>query len=147
VFVLKESIDLSFQQITALPVFQIMKFHNLKMTDPEWDAFLQSIIGVDPASIKRLAEDQSMFFGTRKYFGGLPATWFRTVAGGMLQELISKCENDKKLVARRAGMSATNLYAILYGKHDPKLGTLLRLVHANGYEFKFELVKQSDDAS
>jgi hypothetical protein len=122
-----------------------MKLHNFNMNEPDWEAFITSIAGVDSKSRKKFVADQSVFIGTREYFGGVPADWFRTFAGGMLQELISKCENNKQLVARRAGMSATNLYSILDGKHDPKLGTLIRIIHANGFELKFDLVKRTSN--
>jgi hypothetical protein len=118
-----------------------MKFHNLIMIDPEWAAFVNSIAGVDSGKRHRFVESQSGYFPSREYFGGLPSSWFRTLAGGILQELINNCGNDKSLVARRAGMSPTNLYAILNGKNDPKLGTLLRLAYSNGFELCFELKK------
>lgn len=113
------------------------------MNDPEWEAFINSISGLNLRGRRKFVDNQAEYFHEREYFGGLPSSWFRTLAGGILQDLIAKCGNDKSLVAKRAGMSPTNLYAILNGKNDPKLGTLLRLVYANGFELHFELLKSS----
>lgn len=111
------------------------------MNEPEWDAFLASVLGIDLSKQKQFVPEQQLFFGPRHDFGGYPAKFFRTMAGGMLQELIAKCGNDKELVAVNAGMSVKNLYPILNGKNDPKLGTLLKLIHANGFYLSWKIAK------
>lgn len=110
------------------------------MTDPEWDAFLCSLLGLEIAPKRARVANQHQFFGAREDFGGYPAKFFQTMAGGILQELLAKCANDKELVAARAGMSVKNLYPILNGRNDPKLGTLLKIIHANGHQLSWRLV-------
>ena len=110
-----------------------MKLHNSRVHDPEWAAFLSAITGIDAQRRPRLVPRQNEYFRHVHAFGGVPSDFFRTLSGGILQEIIAKCGNDKRLVAKRAGMSVTNLYSILNGNTDPKLGTLLKIAHGVGF--------------
>ena len=118
-----------------------MKLHNSLVNDPEWAAFLNSITGIDSQGRPRLVPRQSEYFRNVQVFGGVPSEFFRTLAGGVLQEIIARSGNDKKLVAKRAGMSVTNLYSILNGNTDPKLGTLLKIAHAVGLTLQVRVRK------
>lgn len=109
-----------------------MKLHNSRVNDPEWAALLNSITGIDGQRRPRFVPLQNEHFRNVKVFGGVPSDFFRTLAGGILQEIIARRGNDKKLVAKRAGMAVTNLYSILNGNTDPKLGTLLKIAHGVG---------------
>ena len=88
-------------------------------------------------------KSQYEYFRHYRQFGGYPADWFRTLAGGILQELIHLCGNEKLLVAERAGMRVSNLNSIINGNNDAKLGTLLKVIDANGFEFRFQLVPKT----
>ena len=111
------------------------------MTDPEWDSFIRSMLEIDSKSRSRFLPNQQKYFANTRYFGGLEASNFRTLAGGILQEIIARCGNDKKIVASRAGMSVTNLYSILNGNRDPKLGTLLKIAYSSGFALKIGVIK------
>ena len=118
-----------------------MKLHNSRVNDPEWAAFLNSITGIDSQGTRRLVPRQNEYFRNVQVFGGLPSEFFRTLAGGVLQEIIARSGNDKKLVAKKAEMSVTNLYSILNGNTDPKLGTLLKIAHALGFTLQVRVRK------
>jgi hypothetical protein len=119
-----------------------MKLHNLRMEDPEWAAFVNSIVVASGKKRRSKPASQSKYFDYQKSFGGYPAHYFCTLAGGILQEMIMATGNDKVGVASRAGMSVTNLYAILNGNVDPKLGTLLRLAYNSGFYLRFSLERR-----
>ena len=49
-----------------------------------------------------------------------------------------------KTLAKRTGMSASNISGIEHGRHDTRIGTLEALAQAAGLELKIEFVAKGD---
>ena len=60
----------------------------------------------------------------------------------VLKDIIKAQDNISK-IALEAGVGRQNMYKILSGSQDPRMSTILKIIHAMGFSLSFRKIKNS----
>ena len=93
---------------------------------------------------KKLPANQAKYFAGRTHFADYPVAYFRTLAGGLLYELVKSTNLDLTTFGASMMKSSSNLSTIIHGRRDPSLGTLLHIIDCAGFELHTQIVVKED---
>ncbi len=92
------------------------------------------------ASVRyRLKEPQLTHFPPGWSFGGLPANWFRTLAGALMSEARRNLHLNQRDFAGLLGLAPSAVSRIESGRQDPSVGNLVRFLERSGYVLRVTL--------
>jgi hypothetical protein len=100
---------------------------------------LNNLIAPEEPARYRLKEPQLSHFPPGWSFGGLPANWFRTMAGALLSEARRNLQLTQRDFAALLRIAPSAISRIENGRQDPSIGNLVGYLERGGYLLRVTL--------